>query len=75
MGGNALKTKPAELVKFGRRLARRRRDCCISQAQLAEKIGVSFNLVNNLERGQNWPSMPVYIAICRVLEIKSPPLL
>lgn len=41
---------------FGRRLRQLRRQKGLSQAQLAEAIGVSPEFVSNMERGVNAPS-------------------
>lgn len=46
-----------------------------SQRVVADRIGISINQYSNIERGINWPSMPVYLKICRVLRIALPGLL
>lgn len=40
----------------------------LTQRQLAAKLGVTQGSVNKWENGHCWPSMPVFIAICKTLE-------
>lgn len=65
----------SDLAVFAGRVRRARQAKRLSQVAMAEKIGCSNKQLNNIEHAQNWPSMPVYLAICRVLELEAPPLL
>lgn len=47
----------------------------LSQGELAERAGTSNKTLSNLERGHNWPSMPLYLRLCVVLRAGVPPLL
>jgi transcriptional regulator with XRE-family HTH domain len=45
------------------------------QREIAEGVGISVNQYSNIECGVNWPSMPVYRKLCKVLKIQLPALL
>ncbi len=47
----------------------------LSQTALASLMEISNKSLDNIEAGRNWPSLPVYITICRVLDLPTPPLL
>jgi transcriptional regulator with XRE-family HTH domain len=64
-----------DLEAFAARLRRTRQALHLSQVALAEKAGISNKQLNNIENAHNWPSMPVYIAICRELGLGEPLLL
>ena len=40
----------------------------LSQQQLAEKVGVSRQTINAIEKGDYNPTIKLCVAICRVLE-------
>lgn len=48
------------------REARRRRG--LTQAQLAEAMGVSRNTINSIENGRYTPSLPLALALARHFE-------
>jgi len=55
----SLKPKPcAKRQRFGRNLARLRTQSKLTQEQLAEKSAVSARYIQQLEAGDNWPSLP-----------------
>lgn len=62
------------LVSFGLAVAEVRKQRGIPRWRFASLIGLSYSNIANIETGQNWPSMPVYIKICSVLGIGVPPL-
>ncbi len=64
-----------ELKTFGRIMKARRLDLKMSHADLARAIGVSASQVSNMERGDNYPSLPVYVALCFALGYVKIPLL
>lgn len=45
----------------------RRKQLCIKQAELAEKIGVSNNQISNIENGKSFPKLGNFICICNIL--------
>ena len=47
----------------------------LSQETVADEIGISIQQYSNIERGINWPSMPVCLEICRVLKLRMPALM
>lgn len=63
---------PKERKELGAELRRKRQAKHISQVALAELTGVSTKQINHIEMGRNWPSMPVYITLCRALGIEEP---
>lgn len=65
--------KDLEALALALRRARQAKH--ISQVALAESVGISNKQLNNVECAHNWPSMPVYVALCRKLELGEPPLL
>ena len=46
----------------------------LSLMKLADEVGCSFKQIHNIEKGQNWPSMPLFVAICRYFKHPVPPL-
>ena len=58
-----------DLVTLGRtmKLCRQAENVKISQIELAKRIGVSNRQLSNIEAAKNWPSLQVYVAICREL--------
>lgn len=42
--------------------------------ELAKEVGCSYQMISHVEHAENFPSMAVYIAICRVLKLGKPPL-
>jgi len=54
---------------FGANLKAARRSNGITQAELAEKIDKSVNLVSQIERGTNAPSFETIAMICNELKI------
>lgn len=54
---------------FGRRLRQLRRQKNITQERLAESIGVSVDLISNIERGVNSPSFETLEKLAETLEV------
>lgn len=63
-----LMTDEAILEELGRRLARRRIDLQLTQADLAHEAGVSKRTVERIEAGAS-AQMSSIIRICRVLDL------
>ena len=51
------------------RLQQRRRELALSQAAVAEAIGVNASYIGLLERGQRYPSLDVLLALCSALDL------
>lgn len=68
-------TLPREQKVLGEEIAARRLARELSQTGLAHLVGISNKTLENIESGRNWPSMQVYIVLCKVLAIGRPPLL
>ncbi len=54
---------------IGQNLRTLRRQCGMTQAQLAEKIGVSTDHVSHAEIGFGSISLPLLIEICKLLDV------
>ncbi len=53
---------------FGTRLAQRRKECHLSQRQLATLIGIRGPTVAEYETSETWPSGPTLIALAETLD-------
>jgi len=53
----------------GQVIQRTRKECGMTQEQLAEKTGVSSNSISRIERGQLVPALSTLIGICNALNI------
>ena len=60
---------------LGERIAQRRKALNISQAELAEIIGVTDNQISNIERGKSYPKLASFIMICEELDCNADYLL
>ena len=54
-------------IIVGSRIMQRRKQLCIKQSELAEKIGVSNNQISNIENGKSFPKLGNFICICKIL--------
>lgn len=63
------------LDRYALALKARREELNISRRSLAEKVGVSYGQLSHIENAENWPTVPVFIAIARVLKCGRVPLL
>lgn len=64
----------SELKKFGLELRRARIAAGLSQTDLAVKVDCSCSQIGHIEWGDNWPSLELYIKICRAVGVKEIPL-
>ncbi|MBE6918247.1 MAG: helix-turn-helix transcriptional regulator [Ruminococcaceae bacterium] len=55
--------------KIGRFLAQSRRDAALTQAQLAETLGVSDRSVSRWENGVTMPDVSLFVPLCQALHI------
>lgn len=53
---------------LGTRIMQRRKELCIKQSELAEKLGISDNQVSNIENGKSFPKLSNFILLCNILE-------
>lgn len=61
--------------RIGERVRARRRAASISQAALAERVGVSPNYVGLVERGAKVPTIETLFRFAKALDVKGPDLL
>jgi transcriptional regulator with XRE-family HTH domain len=62
-------------VRLGARIRARREALGLSQAALAEKVGITPNYVSNLERGLKLPTLDTLVAIAKAINVPSSELL
>lgn len=67
-------TMRKELKLLGASVRHRRLTRGISQVQFAAQLGISNKQLNHVESARNWPSLPVYITLCRVFNAGKVPL-
>jgi len=56
--------------QFGQRLRQLRRQNDLTQAELAETVGVSVEFISNLERGVNAPSFDTLESLAEALHVR-----
>lgn len=64
-----------DAVRFGRRIASRRKKSKIKQTELAERVGISQQHMSGIERGKGGISFEVFIKLCIALNVNSDYLL
>ncbi len=57
------------LLKFGAKLRYLRMSKKLSQLQLAEKAGLNFNFIGQIERAETNPTLKTIISIAEALEM------
>ena len=62
------------LVAFAAALVTRRAELDISRTALAALVRISYGQLSHIENAENWPTMPVYLGLCRALRAGKPPL-
>ncbi len=68
------KIKKAALLSMATALRTLRKASGMSVQQLADEVGCTVKNIYHIERAENWPSMEVYIELCRVLKQVQPPI-
>lgn len=56
-------------IKIGRFIADRRKNANLTQAQLAEKLGITDKAVSKWERGKAMPDSSLMLELCDILDI------
>ena len=64
MTGNDIRTILSQNIKYLRRFR------SFSQADLAEKAGISINFLSNIERGMKWPYPDTLANIAKALKVE-----
>ena len=62
------------LMKFAAAVATRRMQLGLSRTELATRTGISYWQLSHIENAENWPTLPVYLALCRELKCGRVPL-
>ena len=57
-----------DYIALGKRIRAARNDCRLTQAELAEKVGVSVSFIGHIERGTRVVSLDTFARICQALE-------
>ncbi len=63
----------SQLAKFALSLKQWRAAQKLSRGALAEKVGCSGQQIANIEHRENYPSFPVYAALCREMGVEPVP--
>lgn len=64
-----------DLKIFGGNLRLLRQHRGMSRTELGKAVGIDYKTVANIEAARYWPSMPVYISLCRALRLGKMPVL
>ena len=56
-------------IEVGHRIAKRRRELGIKQNALAKKLGYHKNHLSGIEHGRISPSIELFIALCKELDV------
>ena len=56
-------------VKTGNLIAKKRRELCLTQKDLAEKLFVSDRAVSKWENGRSFPDSSLILKLCEILQI------
>lgn len=56
-------------MSFGERVKMQREKLNMTQGELAEEVGVSRPMINQVEKGLKSPSVPVGVAIAKALGV------
>ena len=56
-----------DMRKTGARISQLRRAASLTQAELAEKLGISYQAVSSWERGSNMPDIGKLLDLARIL--------
>lgn len=64
-----------DLIVMGRRLRRARLRQCLTQEELAARVGLNVHTCGKLERGQAWPSVRTLWRLCAELKVSADVLL
>ena len=59
-------------TSYGERIVTARRRRKLTQAELADLIGISRNTVSEIERGATVPSYAIVMSICATLDVIEP---
>lgn len=54
-------------MKFGMAMSEQRMKSGYEQKQLAAKVGVSRETMNNIETGLYFPRLPIMVALCKAM--------
>lgn len=68
------KDAKAALKNMAMQVKKIRKEMGLTQTELAQKAGCSRSIVDHIERALNYPSLPVYLALCKALGQEQPPL-
>lgn len=64
-----------DIQKFAAAVREKREVLGMTVRGLARKVGISPSQMSNIQYGYNWPSVPVYIKLCRVLKAGKIPMI
>lgn len=62
------------MAKFGRAVVARRKEMKMSGRALERAAGISHGMMCHIEKGENYPSLQVYLKLCKALGYEAPPM-
>lgn len=57
-------------MTFGEKLRQARKNCRLTQKELAEAVGAKHNSISNWENGQNQPDAEIIRRLCHALKVE-----
>ena len=60
-----------QLTKLGLAMRAKRKELGLTQRDLAQRVNISPKSLCNVEMGNNWPSLQVYLALVKALKPRS----
>jgi len=63
-----------DLVHFGKAVRERRQFLRMRQKEVAGMIDIDPRTLANIEWARHWPSLPVYVKLCKALQLPAPTL-
>lgn len=58
------------MLRFGRWLAAKRKEHCLTQKELAKLVGISSAYIASIESGRRWPRLAIHHAIADTLHVE-----
>ena len=70
----AIRATKKEMAKFGRAVKARREKLELGLRQLARLSRISYGMICHIENGENYPSLQVYLKLCKALDYPNQPM-
>lgn len=70
----AIRATQKDMARFGAAVRARRLKVGLGLRVTALNVGISHGMMSHIEKGENYPSLQVYVELCRVLQLPQPAL-